>query len=354
MEPPRNRRALVYEKLLPGDGIARQLDALGISASLPFGVESCLRREHPISEEQMIDLASGHVAIIGASCAKITRHVMESLPDLRVISKLGIGYDVIDVDAATDLGIAVTNTPSLIEIDSVAEHAVALMLAAAKRLDFYTSDRIARGEWLDQNTRANMLSGKTVGLIGYGRIARSVAERLHGWGVTIVASDLPGRQIDMQPGVSLVTFDELLAVADVVSLHLAALAKSPTIIGRAQLEQMKPTAILVNTSRGSNIDQDALYEALSSDRLLVAALDVFDPEPPVAGDRLLLLPNVIATPHLGAATPESETDMERMAADNVADVIEGRLPAPLVNPAVLHSPALRDASDNRCPQSRLT
>lgn len=301
----------------------------------------------------MIDLASGHAAIIGASCAMISRHVMESLPDLRVISKIGIGYDVIDVEAATDLGIWVTNTPSLIEIDSVAEHAVALMLAAAKRLDFYTADRMASGGWLDESTRGNMLSGKTIGLVGYGRIARSVAERLRGWGVTIIASDLPGRQIDMQPGVSLVAFDELLTTADIVSMHLSAVAGSPAVIGRAQLNKMKPAAILVNTSRGSNIDQDALYEALSSGQLLVAALDVFDPEPPRAEDRLLRLPNVVATPHLGAATPESEADMERMAAANAADAIVGRQPASLVNPAVLRSPALRDASHSSL-QSRLT
>lgn len=335
------RRALIYEKLCPGRGIAEQMVARGIEAILPFGPESCLRRDQPISEDEMIALAAGSSAIVGASCARITRRVMENLPELKVISKLGIGYEVIDVEAATSLGVQVTNTPSQVEIDSVAEHAIALMLAGAKRLDFYTARRMAAGEWLDPSVSATFMAGKTLGVIGYGRIGRAVIARLQGWGVRIIACDLPGRRVEHQAGVTMVRLDELLAASDFISLHLSTARGAPPLIGRTELELMKPTAVLVNTSRGANIDHAAMYEALSSGRLLVAALDVFDPEPPVSGERLLMLPNVIATPHLGAVTPESQADMERMAAENVQYVLDGRVPLPLVNPAVLASGALR-------------
>jgi len=336
-----NRRVLVYEKLRPGMEIAHELQTRGIEAVLPFGPASCLRRDQPITEDAMIELAAGFPAIVGASCARITKRVMEGLPELKVVSKIGIGHEVIDVEAATNLGVQVTNTPSLVEIDSVAEHAIALMLATAKRLDFYTPGRMAAGTWLDPAVSAIFLRGKTVGVIGYGRIARAVVARLQGWGVEILASDVPGRVLDVQPGVTMVGLNDLLAVSDFISLHVSTSNGLPPVIGRAELKLVKSSAVLVNTSRGANIDASALFEALTSGRLFAAALDVFNPEPPIAGDPLLRLPNVIATPHLGAVTPESEADMEHMAVQNVHSVLDGIIPEPLVNPDVLTQKALR-------------
>lgn len=303
----------------------------GIEAVLPFGPDSCLRRHDPISEETIVELAAGFQAIVGASGARITRSVMEALPDLRIISKLGIGYDVIDIDAATSLGIQVTNTPSLVEIDCVAEHAIALMLAGAKRLNYYDTKRMAQGGWLSEDTASVALRGKTVGLVGFGRIGRAVATRLQGWGLQILACDLPDRQ-SPSPGVRFVEMSELLAESDFVSLHVSTSLGAAPVIGRSELASMKPSAVLVNTARGANIDQQALFEALKDGQLLAAALDVYVQEPPPLGEPLFTLENVIATPHLGASAPEAEADMEAMAADNIQQVFDGQIPATLLNP----------------------
>ncbi len=332
MSTPPGRSALVYEKLRRGDDLVRQLQRHGISAALPFGPDSCLLRHEPLTEEAIVELAAGFPAIIGVSGARLTRKVMQALPDLRFISKIGIGYDVIDVDAATDLGILVTNTPSQVEIECVAEHAIALMLAAAKRLDYYSTARMARGGWLDQDVTAIGLRGRTVGLVGFGRIARSVATRLAGWGVQILACDLPGRRVDPHDGVQFVTLADLLTQSDFVSLHLSTPAGARPVLDAAHLALMKPGAVLVNTARGANIDHQALYRALRNGELMTAALDVFDREPPPHDEPLLSLPNVIATPHLGASPPEAETDMELMAADNLAQLFDDKLPATVVNP----------------------
>lgn len=336
-----NLRALVYEKLQTGSDIARHFEARGITAVLPFGGDSCLRRHQPISEDEIVELAAGFSAIVGASGAQITARVLERLPELKVVSKIGIGYEVIDIEAATRLGIQVTNTPSEVEIDAVAEHSVALMLAAAKRLHYYTLQRMAAGDWLNPDVKAVFLKDKTVGIVGFGRIGRAVAARLQGWGVRVLACDLPGRVIAAEDGVTVVELGELLSESDFISLHLSAAMGSLPVIGAAEMALLKPSCILINTSRGRNIDQGVLYHALSTDRLAVAALDVFDPEPPVLGERLLQLPNILVTPHLAGVTPESEADMEFMAVENVHSVLEGRVPPALVNREVLTSTAFR-------------
>lgn len=328
-----NRRVLVYEKLLPGDGIVQELRERNLEPVLPFGFDSCLLRSDPLSEDALIQLAAGFAAIVGASGARITERVIRSLPDLKLVSKIGIGHDVIDLAAATQYGVQVTNTPSVVEIDAVAEHAVALMLAAAKQLHIYDRRRMAEGGWLDYSRPPRTLRGKTVGLIGFGRIARAVAARLYGWQVTILAAD--SNAVAVGDGVRIVELAELLAASDYVSLHVSTTAGDPPVLGAADFARIKPGVVLVNTARGVNLDQDALVEALRSERIAVAALDVFDPEPPPVDDPLLSLPNVLATPHLGAAPVEASRDMEAMAAEHVRQVLDGETPTALLNPAVL-------------------
>jgi phosphoglycerate dehydrogenase-like enzyme len=331
------RRALVYEKMRPGLAMVDAFRRHGVEAELPFGPESCLRRTARLSPSEIIELASGFSAIVGASCAQLSREVLEALPELLVISKLGIGHDVIDLDAATQLGIAVTNTPSLVEIESVAEHAVALLLACAKRLDFYDPRRMARGGWQDAAVTGVSLRGKTLGLLGFGRIARQVAERMRVWGMEILVTDQPEVDVNAPDYVRIVDLPELLAESDLLSVHAAMDHRRPAILGPRELASMKPGSILVNTSRGANIDQAALARALSSGHILAAGLDVFAQEPPDAEDPLLSLPNVILTPHLGAVTPESEADMERMAVENAVAVLEGRPTPYLLNPTVMRA-----------------
>ncbi|PZS32279.1 MAG: phosphoglycerate dehydrogenase [Pseudonocardiales bacterium] len=326
-------RALVYEKLVIGDSMADQMVRHGIDATFPFGPDSTLRRHAPLSETSIIDLAAGYPALVGVSGARLTRRVMAALPELRYISKIGIGHEVIDVVAATELGIMVSNTPSTIEIDCVAEHAIALMLAAAKRLDYYRPERMRSGGWLDAGVTPSSLRGRTVGLVGFGRIARAVAARLGSWGAELLAHDIA----DVAPpaGVKMVALDDLLARADYVSLHLSANHGGPPLFDGDRLARMKAGAVLINTARGSLVDESALHAALLSGRISVAALDVFDPEPPPVDNPLVSLPNVLMTPHLAANVREAEADMEFMAVRNLRLMFDGEPPLSLVNPQVL-------------------
>jgi len=339
------KRALVFEKLRPGYGLAQRLNEQGIEVDLPFGPDSCLRRHDRIDEDTLIELASGHHAIVGASAARVTRRVLAALPDLRVIAKIGIGYELIDVGAATELGVVVTNTPSPVEIDCVAEHAVALMLASIKRLDFYTTERMRSGGWLDEQLRPATLRGRTVGLIGFGRIGQAVAERLRGWKVDVLVHDLIPLQLGADSSVRQVAMPELLRLADIVSLHVSSAIGAPPVLGPDELRLMKPSAIIVNTSRGGNIDQDALVDVLIAGQLGHAALDVLRDEPTLPSDPILSPGLVIATPHLAAATIDAEVDMERMAVENVSLTLDGLRPPGLLNAEVYDNGRLRGLSD---------
>jgi D-3-phosphoglycerate dehydrogenase len=311
----------------------------GLVGKLAFGPESALRRDSPLSVEQIVKLAQGYDAVIGASSAPLTRPVLEALPDLKVISKLGIGHEVIDLQAATDLGIVVANTPAPSEIDAVAEHAVALILAAAKRLDYYDRYRMRNGGWLDESVRPTMIAGKVIGFVGFGRIARSTAARLSNWNARLIAYD----NADVAPpeNVTMVDLERLLAESDFVSLHVAATHLTEPILNRRSLDLMKPGAVVINTARGGLIDAAALAESLRSGRLTAAGLDVFSSEPPVSGDPLLELPNVFLTPHSAASIPSVERDMEMMAIHNVQVALSGQQPTAILNPVLYDGLAAR-------------
>jgi phosphoglycerate dehydrogenase-like enzyme len=330
-----NRRALVYEKMRPGTAIIDYLTKHGIRGDLPFGPESCLRRAAPLSSRDFVQLAQGYDAVIGASAAHLTSEVLGQLPDLKVVSKIGIGHDVIDLDACTKLGIAVTNTPSEVEIDSVAEHAAALLLACAKRLDFYTADRMRAGAWHEPEVPGLTLLGKTLGVVGFGRIGSRLAARFQDWGMRILAYDVRGAAVNLPPYVERGSLDDLLADSDFITLHLSSDINGGPVLGPKEIARMKRGAVLVNTSRGRNIDQAALAAALSTRHILAAGLDVFSTEPPATDDPILTVSNVLLTPHLGAVTAESEIDMDRMAADNVVRILTGGRSPALLNPEVL-------------------
>jgi phosphoglycerate dehydrogenase-like enzyme len=256
--------------------------------------------------------------------------VMAASPALRVIARIGVGVDSIDLEAATAHGIAVTVTPGANE-GTVADHAVALMLAAVRRIPEHDA-AVRRGEWNRTGEHAAwLLSGGTVGLIGYGHIGRIVAARLRGFDVRVLVND-PIEPRD--PAVEAVALDTLLAACDIVSLHVPLLASTRGLIGARELALMRPGAILVNTARGGVVDEEALIEALASGRLRAAAIDVFADEPP-AGSRLLHLPNVVLSPHVAGLSIRSVRDMARTATTSVIDVLGGRPPAYLANPEVL-------------------
>jgi phosphoglycerate dehydrogenase-like enzyme len=259
--------------------------------------------------------------------------VFAAAPRLRVVARVGVGTDSIDLDAATAAGVVVTTTPGA-NHETVADHALALVLAAIRRVTEHDAS-VRRGEW----DRAGALTpwdmhGTTVGLVGYGAIGRAVARRLAGFGVELLVADPVAAPEDR---VELVTLEALLTRADVVSLHVPLGAATAGMIGARELARMRSHAILVNTSRGGLVDERALFAALRGGGLRAAALDVFADEPPAPGG-LAELPNVVLTPHVGGLSERSIRQMTALATDCVLRVLAGEPdPAWVANPAVLGS-----------------
>lgn len=235
--------------------------------------------------------------------------LLERLPDLRLISKVGVGLDTIDVAAVERRGIRLAWRPGT-NSRSVTELALALAICALRRVP-QAAEELRRGLW--SQPKGTLLSGKTVGIVGFGHAGRDLASLLEPFGCRILVADvLP---VDA-PGVEHMPLDELLAAADVISLHVALDDSTQGLLDRRRLESLKPTAVLVNTARGGLVDEQALAELLQGGRLAAAAFDVFALEPP--GDsELLALPNFFGTPHIGGSTEEAILAMGRAAIDGL-------------------------------------
>jgi D-3-phosphoglycerate dehydrogenase / 2-oxoglutarate reductase len=285
------------------------------------------------SEDEFITRAKPCIALMGASGTRITRRVIEALPSLRYISKFGIGVDSIDIDAATEHGILVSNTPNDYQIFTVSEHAVAMMLALAKQLGTWTPEFMRAGGWRGL-THSATLRGATVGIVGLGRIGRGVAQRLSGWETRIIAYDPYLKE--PPPGVTLVGLGELIAQSDFITLHATPGPENVRMFNKDLFAAMKPTAYLVNTGRGSLVDYPALREALEAGEIAGAALDVFDQEPPRTDDPLFRNPNVICTPHVAAWTADGTEGIGFHAARNLWALISGEGHADIVNPEARH------------------
>ena len=273
------------------------------------------------SPEQLASMLEG---VIGAvvSTDPFTAAVIAGAPDLRVISRVGVGYDSIDVDAASAAGVQIATTPGGNE-RVVADHTLALVLALLRRVTELERD-VRNGGW-NRTGRfmPRQLSGATVGLIGYGAIGRLVAERLGGFGVELLIHDpvLGGRSTPL---------DELLARSTVVSLHCPLLPETRHLINTETLRLMRPDAVLVNAARGAIVDELALIDALRSGVIAGAALDVFELEPP-GESPLLSMENVIVSPHIAGLSTVSVAEMTRRATRAVLDVVYGRPVEHLVN-----------------------
>jgi phosphoglycerate dehydrogenase-like enzyme len=259
-----------------------------------------------------------------------TESVFAAAPDLRVIARLGVGVDSIDLEAATRAGVVVTTTPGLND-ETCADHALALMLAAVRRVVEHDAS-VRRGEW-DRGGALTPwnLHGKRVGVVGYGRIGRAVVRRLEGFRTEVKVFD-PSALV---PG-SLACFElgELLPWVDVLTLHVPLTPSTVGLIGGEELAAMKPEAVLVTTSRGGVVDEAALLEALRDQRLRAAGLDVFEQEPPM--DSLLReLPNVVLSPHIGGLSSESLHSMARKCVQQILDVVDGKVPDGVVDPAAI-------------------
>ncbi|MEK6238089.1 MAG: phosphoglycerate dehydrogenase [Planctomycetales bacterium] len=241
----------------------------------------------------------------------------------RVVARVGVGYDTVDVDAASEAGVPVTIAPGTNE-HSVAELATSLMLGVFRGFP-WRDQKVRRGEW--DRTPLPRLAGKTLGLLGFGRIGRAMVGRAQGLGLNVVAYDpYPNAEFAAEHGVELLSMDALLGVADVVSLHLPATEETTDVINAESLAKMKPGAVLINTSRGVLVDEDALADALRSGRLWAAGLDVFKTEPLPLDSPLLQFEQVLMTPHVGGLDHQSIIDMSTLAARCVADLFQGRWP----------------------------
>jgi D-3-phosphoglycerate dehydrogenase / 2-oxoglutarate reductase len=278
--------------------------------------------------------AARNVDAILARTGKITREVIAAAPRLRIVARHGVGYDNVDVAACTERGIAVTITGDA-NSEAVSEHALALILASARQLT--QADRALRaGVWDREAIHGTELAGKTLGLVGIGRIGSRVVRHAAGFSMRVIAHDpyaTPATAKEL--GVELVDLPTLLAQADYVSIHAPLTPETRHLIGATQLGQMKPTAILVNTSRGGLVDEAALAEALTSGRIAAAALDVFEREPLPAGHPLTHLDNVILSPHVAGTTDEALVRMAVGAAEAVVCALRGERPPYVVNPDAL-------------------
>lgn len=281
------------------------------------------------SQADMLGLVGNAAAAI-VSTDPFDRTVLEAAPGLRVIARVGVGVDSIDLDAATAAGVAVTVTPGANE-SAVADHTVALMLAVLRRVCEQDAS-VRTGGWARTGQHTPWeLNGACVGLVGYGRIGQLVARRLSGFDVRLVATDLA--PID-DPAVEQVELGELVSTCDVISLHVPLTSATSGVIGVRELESVQPGTVLINTARGGVVDEDALIEALRDGRLRGAGLDVFSLEPP-ASSALLGMPNVVLSPHNAGLSVRSVDDMLRRATASVVDVLSGRAPADVANPDVL-------------------
>jgi glyoxylate reductase len=273
-------------------------------------------RETPLGEA-----TAGVTGIVSLLTDRIDATVIGTR-GLRIVANIAVGYDNVDVEAARAQGVIVTNTPGLLD-ETTADTAFALILAACRRTT--DAERSLRaGEWDGWALEGYLgvdVHGAVLGLVGYGRIARAVAQRAAGFGMTV----LHHARHDTGVEGYVASLDELLRRADVVSVHVPLTDETRHLVDARRLALMKPTAVLVNTSRGPVVDESALADALREGALFAAGLDVYDGEPQV-GPELLSAPHLTLLPHIGSATRATRTAMVRLAAENVAAVLDGRAP----------------------------
>ena len=297
-----------------------------------LGVE--LRPQQCRSEEEIIALAHDADAILNCY-AKMTARVIEGLTRCRIIARYGIGVDNVDLAAATKAGILVTNVPDYC-IDEVSDHALALLLALARRV--VAADGAVKGGAWDVVAHAGIrrLRGQTLGLLGFGKIAKALALKAQPLGMKVLVYDpYLDAAVIAHHGAQAASFDKLLAEADVISIHVPLSPETRNLIGERELARMKPNAFLINTSRGGIVDEQALAVALKENRLGGAALDVLAREPPLADHPLRQAPNIILTPHLAFYSKESVIELQAKAAEEVARALKGEPPRSPVNPEVL-------------------
>jgi len=297
------------------------------------------KKDHGITRAELLKNIKGKDAVVTLLTDKVDAPFFNAAgPQLKIVANYAVGFDNVDVKAAQAAGVIVTNTPSDAVNDSVAEHAFALLISLAHRIpegDAYAKAEQYQG-WTPTLLLGTNLTGKTLGIIGAGRIGATLAERAAAFGMKIVYDNPePNKDLEKKTGAKKMKLEALLKTVDALSLHVPLLPSTHHLISTKELALMKPTAFLINTSRGPIIDEKAVLKALKKKKLAGVALDVFECEPAIdcdIADNLALkqFPNAILTPHIGSATIEARQGMAQAAAKNVVAVLAGKKP---LNPA---------------------
>ena len=306
--------------------VTREIPEAGLRILESFG--PTVLHERPPTREELLEAAHGAAGILATATEKMDGEVMDAAgEDLRVIANMAVGFDNVDVEAAKERGVVVTNTPGVLD-ETTADTAFALMLAAARRIG--EGERMIRAgawEWWGPKQLLGVdVWGKRLGLVGMGRIGQAVGRRARGFGMEVVYHNRSRHEeAEKELDARYLGLDELIQTADFVSVHTPLTDETRHLIGAAELEKMKPTAVLVNTSRGPVVDEAALAGALAEGRIFAAGLDVYEEEPKVHPE-LLELENVMLAPHIGSASIETRDRMAKLAAENLAAVLRGEEP----------------------------
>ena len=290
----------------------------------------------PLKGEELTQTLNGMDAVV-ASLDEYSTAVLSSpaAAKLKIVARWGVGYDAVDISAATRNGIVATYTPGILD-EAVADYTFALLLSLARRVH-EVHMAMQRREW--KNSWGDDVGGKTLGIIGLGRIGRAVARRAVGFNMRILAhTPHPSAE---HTGIEFVPLEKLLAESDFVSLHAALTPATQRLIGEAQLRRMKPNAYLINTSRGALLDETALVNALKENWIAGAALDVFTTEPLPTESPLRSAPNLLLSPHQSSYARDTGERVSLAAAQSIVDLMNGTRPQNVLNPEVFGSPALR-------------
>jgi D-3-phosphoglycerate dehydrogenase len=289
------------------------------------------------NRHELLELIGDADILLPSGREMTSADILDSCEKVQAVVKTSIGIETVDVEAATELGILVCNSPTPENYMGVAEATVGLMVALFKRLKV-NEPHLRKGGWKEPQNRGTLMLGKTVGIIGLGRIGQQVAKRLGSWGMKLLGYDpYVKSETVAQLGVKLVSLDELLRQSDLVTLHVVLTKETRGMIGLRELKLMKRAAFLVNTSRGAALKEEELIEALNDGIIAAAALDVFQEEPLPMDNKLREVDptRLILTPHIIGNNPGSLEAGQRMAAASILSILEGKTPDTVVNPAAI-------------------
>ena len=331
-----NSRLVVFTERVEGP-------VCGLDESVIYDAGGAVQFGRAESLEDRVSLVS-NAEVLVVSTAAITGKFLSQLPQLKGIVRLGIGYDSVDVEAATELGIAVANVPEFCQ-DEVAEHALGLLLAVTRKIAL--ADRLTRqGKWVvgvqEHMLPIRRLRGQTLGLVGFGRIAQRLTDMARALGLRVIATDpYVAPEAARAAEVELISLEELLPQSDIVSLHVPLTDETHMLINADTIALMKHGAILINTSRGSVVDEVALEEAMADGDLGGAGLDVLETEPPKTPHPLLNFDNVVVTCHFASCSLEAYADLRRSVSEQAAQILRGEFPQNLINTQLRDLPQCR-------------